>query len=67
MKLAKYRLSSGQLGVGRVEGDQHWIRLTGRYDEARARAEAFRKRTPDSLFLPTVESAIASIPSAPGG
>jgi hypothetical protein len=34
----------------------------GRYDEARARAEAFRKRAPDSLFLATVDSAVASIP-----
>jgi len=33
-----------------------------RYEEARARADSFRKRTPDSLFLPMVDAAIASIP-----
>jgi hypothetical protein len=34
----------------------------GRENEARARADAFRKRSPTSLFLPTVESAVRSIP-----
>jgi hypothetical protein len=34
----------------------------GRYDEARTRAEAFRRSAPTSLFLPAVETAIASIP-----
>jgi hypothetical protein len=34
----------------------------GRSAEARARADAFRKRSPDSLFMPTVQSAIESIP-----
>jgi hypothetical protein len=34
----------------------------GRYDEARGRAEAFRNRTPNSLFRPAVDAAIASIP-----
>jgi hypothetical protein len=33
-----------------------------RYDEARARADSFRKRTPGSLFLPMVDAAISSIP-----
>lgn len=33
----------------------------GRYDEARARASAFRERAPNSLFRSTVESAIESI------
>jgi hypothetical protein len=33
-----------------------------RYDSARSAAQAFRVRTPRSMFLPTVESAIASIP-----
>lgn len=32
----------------------------GRYEEARARADAFRRNTPDSLLLPAVESAITS-------
>jgi hypothetical protein len=33
-----------------------------RYDEARAHADAFRRRAPGSLFLPAVDAAIASIP-----
>jgi hypothetical protein len=34
----------------------------GQYDEARSRAAAFRERSPASLFMATVDSAIASIP-----
>jgi hypothetical protein len=34
----------------------------GRYDEAKSRAEAFRRRAPQSLLLPAVDAAIASIP-----
>jgi hypothetical protein len=34
----------------------------GRYVEARARAEEFRRRAPNSLFLPAVDAAIESIP-----
>ncbi|MGO8995068.1 MAG: hypothetical protein ACLQVI_17270 [Polyangiaceae bacterium] len=34
----------------------------GRSTEARARAEAFHRHSPNSLFMPTVDSAIASIP-----
>jgi hypothetical protein len=34
----------------------------GRYDEARAHADAFHRRTPGSLFMPAVDAAIASIP-----
>jgi len=34
----------------------------GRAAEARAKASAFRRHTPDSLFLPAVESAVESIP-----
>jgi hypothetical protein len=34
----------------------------GRYDEARLRANAFRRHTHDSLFLPVVDAAIGSIP-----
>jgi hypothetical protein len=34
----------------------------GRYDDARARAEAFRHHTPNSLFRPAVDAAIESIP-----
>jgi len=34
----------------------------GRTGEARAQADAFRRRWPSSLFLPTVDSAVAAIP-----
>jgi hypothetical protein len=34
----------------------------GRYDEARSRAEEFRRKAPQSLLLPAVDAAIASIP-----
>jgi hypothetical protein len=34
----------------------------GRYDDARSLTGAFRARWPTSLFLATVDSAIASIP-----
>lgn len=34
----------------------------GRLAEARARAEQFKKRSPDSLFMPTVQSAVESNP-----
>jgi hypothetical protein len=35
---------------------------TGRAAEARTKADAFRRRMPNSLFLPAVETAIESIP-----
>jgi outer membrane protein assembly factor BamD (BamD/ComL family) len=34
----------------------------GRYDEARTKADAFRRKTPGSLFMSAVDAAIASIP-----
>jgi hypothetical protein len=34
----------------------------GRTSEAKAKADAFRRRMPNSLFLPTVDSAVRSIP-----
>jgi len=47
------------------ERDAMWVQAlvkAGRYDEARARASAFRRRSPDSLFSSVVDSAIDSIP-----
>jgi hypothetical protein len=47
------------------ERDAMWVQAlvkAGRYDEARARAASFRKRSPDSLFSSVVDSAIDSIP-----
>ena len=47
------------------ERDAMWVQALvkeGRYDEARASAAAFRKRSPDSLFSSVVDSAIDSIP-----
>jgi hypothetical protein len=34
----------------------------GRYDEARARATAFRNRSPNSVFLPAIDATLSSIP-----
>lgn len=36
--------------------------LSARYDEARARAARFRASSPSSLFMPSVEASLASIP-----
>ena len=50
------------------ERDAMWVQAlvkAGRFGEARARAEAFRKRTPDSLFSSMVDSAVESIPAPP--
>ncbi len=47
------------------ERDAMWVQAlvkAGRYDEARAHASAFRRRSPDSLFSSVVDSAIDSIP-----
>jgi hypothetical protein len=47
------------------ERDAMWIEAlvkAHRYDEARSRAEIFRRRSPDSLFSSVVDSAIESIP-----
>jgi hypothetical protein len=47
------------------ERDAMWIQAlvkAGRYDEARTRAAAFRRRAPDSIFSSMVESALESIP-----
>ena len=47
------------------ERDAMWIQAlvkAGRYDEARARAAAFRKHAPDSIFSSMVESALESVP-----
>ncbi len=47
------------------ERDAMWIQAlvkAGRYDEARTRAAAFQKQSPDSLFTSVVASAIDSIP-----
>jgi len=47
------------------ERDAMWIQAlvkAGRYDDARTRAAAFRRRSPDSLFTSVVDSAIGSIP-----
>src|ERR1019366_10032846 len=48
------------------ERDAMWVQAlvkAGRFGEARARAEAFRKRTPDSLFSSMGDSAVESIPA----
>ncbi|MGH7435586.1 MAG: hypothetical protein ACRENE_07915 [Polyangiaceae bacterium] len=37
----------------------------GQYSEARLRANSFRRKTPQSLLLPAVDAAVASIPVTP--
>jgi hypothetical protein len=47
------------------ERDAMWIEAlvrAGRTDEARRRADAFRRKYPGSLFLPTVDSAVGTNP-----
>jgi hypothetical protein len=47
------------------ERDAMWIEAlaqAGRPTEARVRAEAFRKKYPSSLFLPTVDSVVPPNP-----
>ncbi|MDP8999015.1 MAG: hypothetical protein M3O46_02775 [Myxococcota bacterium] len=62
LDLHRTRFADGLLAEERDAMQVEALAGAGRYDEARARADAFRARQPTSLFLPTVESAIASIP-----
>ncbi len=50
------------LGEERDAMEVEALAKLGRSAEARAKADAFRRRTPNSLFLPAVESAVESIP-----
>lgn len=59
------RFPSAILGEEREAMQVEALAAAGRTAEARARADAFRTQRPNSLFLRTVESAIASIPPAP--
>ncbi len=52
----------GQLGEEREALAIQALVLIGRSDDARARAAAFRRNTPSSVFLPAVEASLASIP-----
>jgi hypothetical protein len=63
-QLAKHRRSflNPILAEERDAMEVEALARAGRGAEARARAEAFEKKSPDSLFLPTVSSAIESIP-----
>lgn len=62
LDLHRARFADGLLAEERDAMQVEALAGAGRYDEARERANAFRARQPTSLFLPTVESAIASIP-----
>ena len=47
------------------ERDSLWVQAlvnAGKFDEARLRAAEFRASFPDSMLLPAVEAALASIP-----
>jgi len=54
--------ATGILGEERDAMEVEALAKAGRSAEARAKADAFRHHTPNSLFLPAVESAIESIP-----
>jgi hypothetical protein len=58
----RVRFADGVLAEERDAMQVEALARAGRYDEARERASAFRARMPGSLFLPTVESAIGSVP-----
>jgi hypothetical protein len=63
-RLERHRRTFSQPLLGE-ERDAMWVQAlvkAGRYDEARARASTFRRRSPDSLFSSVVDSAIDSIP-----
>jgi hypothetical protein len=62
LHLHRTRFSDGLLVEERDAMQVEALVHAGRYEEARRRAGDFRSRFPGSLFLPTVESAIASIP-----
>ncbi|HEY3819027.1 MAG TPA: hypothetical protein VGL81_17780 [Polyangiaceae bacterium] len=50
------------LGEERDAMEVEALAKVGRSAEARAKADAFRRHTPNSLFLPAVQSAVESIP-----
>lgn len=56
------RFPRGQLGEEREALAIQALVMLGRNDEARARAAHFRATSPNSLFLPAVDAALASIP-----
>jgi hypothetical protein len=62
LNLHRARFAGGLLAEERDAMQVEALVNAGRYDEARERASAFKARLPGSLFSPTVESAIASIP-----
>jgi hypothetical protein len=62
LELHRARFAEGQLNEERDAMLVEALVLAGRYDEARQHAGAFQTQSPSSLFLPTVESAIAKIP-----
>ena len=56
------RFPEGQLTE---ERESLWVQVlvtSGRFDEARQRAQHFRRRYPDSLLLPGVNETLRSIP-----
>lgn len=62
LALHRSRFAEGQLNEERDAMLVEALVLAGRFDEARQHAGAFEAQSPSSLFLPTVESAIATIP-----
>lgn len=56
------RFSHGKLGEEREALAIQALVNAGRYDEARTRAAAFRKRSPRSVFLSVIDATLESIP-----
>jgi hypothetical protein len=56
------RFPRGQLGEEREALAVQALVALGRYDEARERAARFRAAVPNSLFLPSVDATLSSIP-----
>lgn len=59
------RFPKGLLAEERDAMQIEALAAQGRRDQARAAAAAFRTRSPNSLFIPTIESAIGAIPQGP--
>jgi hypothetical protein len=56
------RFAKPQLGEEREALAIQALVTAGRYDDARARAATFRAAVPNSLFLPSIDASLASIP-----
>lgn len=61
-RLHESRYPKGQLSEERESIAVHALVAAGRVDEARARADRFRARFPQSIFLPAIDAAVGRAP-----